>query len=489
LVAFPVVTLVIAACFGAAFPTSSSHSPIVAMLAGSVAVEDGGIVLADNGGRMVVEEGTAQLDDGTALAVAAGVLRVRAEDAVFTGFGGVFSLAIHGGDVTVAALTSPVLVEDARGIRMVVPPMRQWEYASDDIATPAERVLHLRPLPEEFVHDALARAKNFTVTTALSHTPSVAASLLASMPRLSTAQMRFDTDTLTDRLAALRVATASGDLKTASTLLDDPMLREVIRSNSDDVLIGTLARTDHPGLRILVLPLLLNDPATWMLASFHPALRDLTWFQDAPTGISGDLELLHLFLLPASDILRDSIPNVIREGWEAHLHSVIAASATPASFLDDVVAILTTTIVRAEKDGQPARAQAYDSILQRLASTFHLILSAPALPEQEPLQVAEARTPSVATPTIPADQAISQARAALDAIGILPTVQTQFSYLEPASVRVTTVVFPTPSGDQSVDFVFDASTGLAHDVRVAGQIYPYPVPLPDLRAWMAGEEE
>jgi hypothetical protein len=155
--------------------------------------------------------------------------------------------------------------------------------------------------------------------------------------------------------------------------------------------------------------------------------------------------------------------------------------------------------------GYPERAQHYRDFILSLGATYRDQL----LPETQMFldAVAHADIADVALPapmasastmampkkaeTIPpevAEKLRVSAREKMTRAGAVFSLQTAFTPISPTTVRVTDIVFATPTMDRTLTFLWDMSKDEIHDITTGGKTLPFPLTFDQFGKWARGEE-
>jgi hypothetical protein len=424
------------------------------------------------------------------------------------GWNGAFSVTVQGEKITVAALTTPVLVRDGLQ-RMVIPVGAQallpqslpaldggWQAWAAARAT--------LPLPVHYVRERLLMLDGLPVP-ALPALEEVQAALPAALDalRLPAARERAGAEREHANLDALLLALQAGDTQEVQTLLLQESVQHALAAESALPLmpdIATLALEKH--LVPLFLPFILAHDAMRSLAYQHPALRDLAWVTD--TGLKPNVEAraARLLAFPRGDLLPVAASPLAAGRWADAVTAYLQPQKENAPAVLDAVRRMAAAQL-------PERTTRYAGYLTQLAHPYRGTLSQESQEllysiEQLPFHMSKVRFDAEIQEAAPAVQesAVSDGRvlgvieyeggkdAAVQMLvdaGGMQTAHTSVTAIHGQTVKVMGMLFRAKDGDESFEFTFDAGTRTVSDLRVDGKLLPYSITLEQFVTWVKGE--
>lgn len=512
LVAVPVAVATIVATISAGLQRSATvdggdprtigpapQEQTVPLSSGAVALLAPGAVLHQSGALVALREGSVLLAGQGMIEVGAGPFRLL-------GWRGSFAASVDGDLLSIASLTTPVIVRSSSG-RTVVPLRSQWKgvpglaRSSEDIA---RAVRTLKPLPPTYVAQQVKRLTSLGAVSAPSGgVASLAVSDLLDVLRLSTARERAEEMRTVHTLSALRASLERGQRPEALALLQQGMAG-VIASLPEQQLLPLFSYAVEQGLTQWFLSGFIEDIDRWLIASLHPDLRDHAWAVSPPESLKLEDRLLRLLLLPSGDVLPESPSDLTVTRWGEEIAALLRSDEDPSKLLAAMVPPLAESIDRCSSRGYPHRAQRYAATL--LESIAPWIGALPSSLQGQVDRLRRLRRPS--PPSIPLGASVTAAPSpqsssqssehssvsseevrtrtleALRAVGAMFTLRTAVTPLDgTASARVSEVVFGTPKGDQLFTFTYDVERGTVSDIFRSGQTLPYEVSLETFVVW------
>ncbi len=417
-VALPLAVMVFGVSLHDVFFPASAH---VLQAAPTVALQSTpGTLLSASGA-------TIDFRQGTALIVSKGLVRVTAGERVLQGFSGGFEITRDASSLTVAALTTPVLLTEG-GRSIIVPAQSQSTFSDAPQA--------LQGLPESYLRDRLM----------------VVSHLMSDL-----------------------------DAASSSTRTDDLALHEDMRA----------------GKTALSLPLFVHTPDRWLLASFHPELRDYAWVLPEPVGVTEEQRMLRLHMLIPSDTLPDAVSALAVRQWQQGWSVLLASRKDPfGKYLTVLLPIFKQQMQQIDSDRSPERLERYINAVQKIAQPYQRYLAPEAAKTLQEIvalkdvlpssigrgdenNIQSSSSHSSIDPTI----LIAQAKSLLQAAGFMFTSETAWQP-EEGSVRVRDAVIGGGTGDQLVTFLFDPSTLAVRAIQKDGTVLPYALELSKYVEWM-----
>lgn len=462
-----------------------------------------------------------QLRDGSVLASSPAAIRMQAGDASLTGFHGALHVTYVNGTLSVAALTTPVLLRHG-GFAFVLPQgmQRRWTLdalprVGDPSAVAAELAAALS-VPADFYRDQLLLLgpdDDAASSGGVSSRPSDAP--LASLFQFPAAHERSLEAWAEQAADALRQSLLSGDDAIAGQTLADPTFLALLSKAADGqrrVLALLAAGFARPGVALQLLPAL-HDPDVRLLSLLHPGLRAAAWFQPLD-DLSADDRAVALLEFPSADVLPDAASPLTVRQWETAAQAAWNGPSR-SQILSIFLSALDDFRARAERSGYPDRLRRYAghvvtfsssgsnalaSAGDALAPWQHLLsvsadISTDPLPPPSavtadlvPAAASSSSVSSVASPTTEqADAARESVRQQLGEHGAAFSTQTVIQIQTATVVAVRSILFPAPDGDHSYDFTLDTATNQVRDIRKDGTALPLPLSLEAFYGWVKGE--
>jgi len=442
---------------------------------------------AGHGGRPAVASAGLPEVEGEVLVRDDGVIAFSAGNLVFSGMHGAFTVSVHAGHVSAAALTTPMLVREGDVVSLV-PIGFQWR--SDGKGA-------LLPTPSAFHYAWLQKLRE---SSSSSHGARWQASFVfPDALRLPSARRRREDAVTMKHLAALARQIARGR-PVARMTRDDGVSAALASEDGYRIVPSLLAQVqDAPLDRAALFPFLFREEEGVLLALFHPAFRDHASALLPPGALSANAAYRLSF--PRSDLLPQALAVSTFSRWEDDVaESLSEAGSQP--FFAAVLSVIEDVVRACARRGYVERAQRYTAAMQHFATLVELT---PELRERmDALRLASVTgfSSSAASSTPPPssveDPAVrgpewepvvwedlrKRATADLTAHGGMFIAQTVMEPLSPVSVRVLSLVLATANGDELFDFVYDTERQEVSDVLRGSERYPYAVPLSLFREWV-----
>jgi hypothetical protein len=461
----------------------------------------GVIAMPLDGGEAYGGGSQIQLAKGSLLVSADGIAQVSAAGHDLKAWHGAFQATVQNGSLTVAALTSPVLVKFGEH-RMIVPPGAQWKSPEawvrfDDDERTWLRDREVKPLPSHFLRERFTLLASMPAAAPAAIVDADGTPLL-DLLRLPGARERAGRD---QRRAMLQSMLA--DPTIIREAAGDPSFEQALQEASFE-LLASLSSTVPSGIgsdRILSAFMAHEDGR--LLVSAHPLSRDRAWVLDDGVD-AGEDGLVRLFLLPQNDIGDQSMLPMALDRWEVAMATFLADRDDAATILAAWMppAMARTALFAAQ--GHPLRAEEYHESIRSLAAPYvaqldrslfvsldavlnarqeNVDMPVSAFGEGELEQEPQAPSPEVAR------AAEERATTMLRDFGALMTANSSFSALDADAVRVERVVFATAAGDKEATFTLHVEEARASNVLHEGAELPYDLPLADFLDWVkAGME-
>ena len=465
-------------------------------------------------------------ENGSALVSTEGFLEFAVAGKKVSTVAGAFYLSYFGGDLTIAALTSPVLFRDNARL-MVVPVGMQWK-------VPAEEKLPLlqagyplwlearqvQAFPERFFVRQLQNLAFLpSEEDALPPAGSEPLPLWTKFPalRIGATQETVEQEWREEVFGALRKHVESGDRDALDAFLHKEEYIGVLQSDEVwKVMVRLYVRAQEDSVRSLLLSQLLSDEDFWLLASLHPDFRAEVWSSFAEQK-NPEAVTLRLFLLPTSNMVQQAVPADAMRRWTYELSQLAQGEKAAAlvgmmveqhlplvSVFDQMgypersrVLVLslkklvenTGVTLRQELTSELSALTSFDRMsLEELSPVEEQVLIEEEVKEEEkevPAPVVEVKQEeAVEVPSYSPDVVERRAYTVLRDIGALFTVETTIDAVAPNTAQVRSIIFSGKSGDRTVDFHFDVAKGEIKQVILGSREYPYSLTVEAFRDWI-----
>ncbi|MDA1208651.1 MAG: hypothetical protein O2904_01310 [bacterium] len=464
--------------------------------------------------------------NGTALVSSDGVSHFTVGNMHIVALAGAFHVSYHSGDISIAALTTPVLVRDALH-RVLVPSGLQWKGRDGNISRlsaglvqwKADRKLDI--LPQRFIVRQLQNLSYMPSVDSADLLPAsrnaLPASRWSTLPalRMQGAQDRTQHEWQTQLLGTLRSRIESKDIHAVQSLLSVSDYGEAFQSEATTNMIIHLMHTLDldSAMTMVLLTHLIVDEDIWLLSSLDPRWREVTWTLFGPDSMKESI-MTRLFALPASDNAAQAASAFLIERWVQEILGIAGRMDSDHSleFLEEVIATGIPLVADAQRLGYPERARRLAEALLTLGSSVHdkipeeMLNTLQTYHEFEKINVAAMlvtlRQPQDDAPeevVLPQAQDdieevaqyspdIVEARtyAILRDMGAVFAVNTEIRAMEPNTARVRRVIFSTAAGDLTFDFHFNIAKGEISQIIQDGKEFPYSLPLETFSGWIKG---
>lgn len=484
-VAFPLLALVFLGS------VTAWRSPIEAELVSlgaeeqqMFAIADGvlGLLSKKSGGK--IEEGSFALHEGDILVHSIGRAIVTFRDARMVGWNGGYHVTAQGEVLTVAAITTPVVLKKGTAVALV-PLHMQLRFTLDEDFTS----IAPSPLPTHYLRDQLKRLQHMDVQESqVSVLPgtSLFSTNTFSFLRLPAAKDRAEEAQEQNLLQELMTALVSGDELKARSLLARADLQEILlHEKSADTTARLLAQRKGKD-EVLIAAFLANDEQL-LLASAHPALWDVAWLFPLPLSISSSTAALRLLLPPKVDRQEVAISPLALDRWQKDLEEFLATKGASQEFRAAALSALKEYIVWCEEERLPDRASRYSRVLAAIGGNAEI-----SIPAGTPIPAAEVPVETSPSSPVPAVSAIPSvlvseltvmAQETLLRVGAMLSKATVFAHAAGDYVAVEGVIIASNRGDLRFDFELNPITGDVRAVRFDHRAYPLALPIDAFMAW------
>lgn len=413
-----------------------------------------------------------------------GMITIHRGDLSFSGMHGAFTLSEQAGHISVASLTTPVLVRGEDTL-VLVPLGLQWRSGGD---------LVLLQIPPAFQY---AKFQELERVSSSSRSPQWNPSaVLPAALRLPIAAERHEDAVRIQQLAALSRAVARGN--PLDRMIQSDVVVEALSSEAGYHLLPKFLAelADDPHDRMLLFPFLLREEEGALLALFHPAFRDHAALL-AREEMSPRARVLYQRLLPRSDLLPRALSPLVFSRWEEDVAQEFLAYRDPLPLFVALLATIEDVVRESVHHGYVERAQRYIAAAEHFSSLLDLTPELRArvdtlphlfdVPEVAPVLASSASSATSSIATILAEDLTKRAVADLTARGGMFIPKTTIEPLSPTAVQVSSLVLATAKGDALFDFIYDVEKQEISDVMRGSTQYPYAVHLPQFVEWVRGE--
>jgi hypothetical protein len=446
-----------------------------------------------------------QVDVGSVLVGSDGRIVLQAGPATITAFHAAAYVSASPDNVTVAALSGPVVVRVGES-RIVVPTGLQTDIPAD--RTPDMEEQAYQPLPDGF---ALAQVKRLgSLGDPRADRTSYTRPFLASVPFLQLPQARARAQRAYQQglIHDIAVAAAAGDGSRVHAFL--LQVDQTVYTSVADWSDALAAAVGHPSIIAEILPQVPSADLQ-LLAFFHPDLRLAAWAQDL-TARRETLVRPALLLLPLDDQGGTALPPFVVERWTLDVEQYLQDKTDPGVFLSPMLWRMEPVRKAAVSRGFPERLQRYADAVERIAKPYADLLSPHAAGLVEAWRTAKAAAtsvgdqpvaveperpadaPAVASSSAPAlsdaeiQHLVQDARGSLLSAGALLTMDATIHAVSAGRVEISGVVVASPTGDHDYAFAYDPQTKNVSAIVRDGSGFPYELPFEAFMAWAKSGE-
>ncbi|OGJ57909.1 hypothetical protein A3H22_01740 [Candidatus Peribacteria bacterium RIFCSPLOWO2_12_FULL_55_15] len=413
-----------------------------------------------------------------------GMIAWPAGNLVFFGMHGAFTVSEQAGHMSVAALTTPVLV---RGMDAwsIVPIGFQWR---------SEKVEQLLPLPLAFQYAKLQELRDDPSSPPLARLSS--SLILPGALRFPAAKQRREDMVRKQHLSTVVRHVARG--YSIASLVQDGAMRDALSSDEGyrvlPILLAQLP--DVPLDRAALFPLLAEKEEGALLTLFHPSFRDQAALF-ALDSLSLEARAAYHRTLPLADLLPDALSRLVFSQWEEDITRELPEFRDPLPFFATLLDTVENVVRECARRGYVERAQRYIAAMQHLSTLVRLT---PELHERldalpDFLDVLEQLSPVAVNTSSPVPSATLfsleelRERVTLDLTeqGGMFIPRTSIEPLSATTVRIVSLVLATSRGDELLDFTYDIDRKEVSDIIRGSTRYPYAVPLQQFVEWVRRE--
>ncbi len=478
--------------------------------AGAEEAIGGGVSVAggEEGASLETSGEEAKLLRGSILLKAEGFARLTVDPWTLTVLdGAAFVERAPSGALSVAAITSNVLVEDGNGRGVVIPVSKQWKGTDGklpsldgDPLTWGEAAA-LRDIPQTFFREQRRAAQGMT-STALPAAVSVIPDLSGSPWMLPSAQSRSLERNGESVFGYIRSLLGEGEWPTLQAYLSRHDVRAFLQASPLTRQIFpplALQSPDAQRASLLLLPFLAEDPDAFLLLSLHPVFHVTAWILPRPV-LDGEKQALLLLSTPRADTLAEAFSEGIHARWLQAARDAVASAPLPhvlvQLFMEDGANVLQGLqergylhrLVRyAEElgdlaelyaEGSPETGTALGRIraLQAQAASAVTATRAGGGESGQPEQPAP---PPPAAASLAPEEIRSLTYAALRDAGALFTVRTEIRPLTTGKAAVEGIIF----GGTAYSFEFDPVRRTVGRIVQGTSALPFSLPFGKFVEW------
>ena len=427
-----------------------------------------------------------------------GMVTTHRNDFSLYGMHGAFTVTEQAGHMSIAALTTPVLV---RGIDdwSIVPIGFQWRSDERNV---------LLPLPPAFQY-----AKLQELSEAPPSPPPPArwdpSLILPRMLRLPAARQRHEDMVRAQHLSAIARRVARG--QSIAHMVQDSDMSAALSSEEGHYMLPSLLAEiqDAPLDRAALFPFLFREEEGALLTIFHPAFRDHAALFGLDS-LSPEARALYHRTFPYADLLPDALSPLVVSRWEDDVARSLADLSDPLPLFAELLDTIEYVVKAQSRYGYVERLRRHITAMQHLSSSLELTPELKArLDDLLNLSIEDPAMGPVSTPTLrpraqgrvgarhrgelaerePAEWEDLKKRAVADltAQGGMFTSRTTIEPLSPTAVRVASLVLATSQGDEFIDFTYDIEPQEVSDIVRGSTRYPYAVSLSQFVEWVRSE--
>lgn len=479
---------------------------------GSLTMVDGDRMMFD-GGSITMSGETVQAE-GVSLVASKGHIFLDAGAFQLEGWNGAFEISAFPSKLTVAALTTPVLISEHHA-SWLVPIGMQITIQQRTHTSPVEFVDWLKEripivLPAHYLREQLPKAEYLYSLTAI-HVPIATRSfippLAGSALMLEQSREKAEKQDRAQRFEELWSILLRHDLTAFDEKMNAPDLRSILDTANQSSLFSLLSLALDAKRDAQILPSLLQDSHSAGLLRLHPFTRDRVW-QPSNASYEDDILLLTQILQPLSDRRAEPSTAMSIQAWHDSWHVLADHHALTPDILHALLPLLIKDIAALDTEGYPARARGYavalvtriqpfadsSETIRRSIEELRSLYDIPLIVIEEPedvvvMQPAVETIQPLATPITPATSLFpeSTVRAMLSDAGFMITSQSAFHRRDDGIYEISQVVLGTPSGDRIIDFTLNPVARVVMDIEKNGQVLPYTLSFEKYVEWVRGQ--
>ncbi len=448
------------------------------LLPASVLTQPPSVILE---GSVVQSGSVVTMQKGTASITARDLVTIHAEDVTISAWHGAFDISADAQKLTIAALTTPVLL--TKGTRQwIIPASMQGIFHIDQEITDEPYTwiddVQLYPMPAHYMEERLPVARR----------------IMSAFKGVSLSE--------TSPLFELHKALVDGHLEQARTLLMQPGMEMNLRTADESLRSDMYVNARALGLENVFLAFLAGDSKDLqMLTLAHPLTRADAWV------LPHENNLTEVLMLIPSDRLEDAVPQLVIDQWAAELAQAmdnaedmnVFASATFPAFHEMIAALrdagyphrskqYAQAIVNAlHKDIRSLNddARASFASIETLAHGDVPVAEEVVLPVTETGSVSASETVDVVSINI--NEAVATLRANLAGYGAMFTSKTLIAPNTSGRIQVDGLVIATAHGDTLLRFTYNPASDEVENIEHDGKILPYSLSLEKYVEWVKGK--
>jgi hypothetical protein len=449
--------------------------------------------------------GVVQLNEEPTLVAGIGIARAEAGEYHLVTWHGAFDGSYQGDQLSVAALTAPVVITKGTYAWLVPAGMQlslqgEGVSISDDLSGWMARRMPL-PLPDHYLEERLPDALHALDEQPVHKNMLDSASLLfgAQILQLPQARERAQKQQDAQLMDELKTALKDGENALAQGLLQDPQVQERIIANSANNPL-LLAYAIGTGSESAFLPSFMKQSDQRLLALYHPAIRNNAWLLASEAEPSMDIRLIQTLLTPIADHQDEALLALSVERWADAWGTMLKKSKDPTALLSAAMPHVLLSIEALQQNGYPERAQRYAKALDQTANSYgdvvpeevtalfaritDIAAGAVQMPSTPVIEQASAEI-IVQEPAkiLSEDQLIAEATSILTAKNCMFTAQTKITAIGDNRVRIEGIAIGSPNGDKLASFTYDPVEDIVDEIQKEGSVLPYSVTLEKYLAW------
>ncbi len=466
--------------------------------AAEAATQYGSVQILPEGKLAIAPGDVPTLEQGNVLVYGPLAVRLRTAQAELTAFHGGYFVSAQGTATTIAAISTPVLVQ-VSGQSLLVPANMQIRLPSDvSDLTIASFVSSLQPVPRDF-----SQRRAIVIAQAID-APEAKFDLPAESTHgwLHTGLQWMQLPAARDRAVAEANAQKRAVLVQRAENITPAELSDLITTiqaesdnSTEERLLELLLRTaSRPTLGSQVLRALPHEDIR-QLSYVHPLLRPSAWVVDASQTVP--LAILMQFAL--QDLGQESAGEIVIEAFGAN---VVQLDPEDQS---EVLTAMQPFVHTAREQGLSERLRWYaealksidrgvltpqaQTILESLRNWEQQIVPAAASSSSAAKSVVSSKSSATSQAITPFDSvaAEEQLKDQLQEAGALFTTKTSIVARDAQHVQVQGLLFAQGSGHHTYTFTYDSVSKEVKDITQDSTLMPYPMPLNDFTRWARGE--
>ncbi len=477
-----------------------------------IALPSGGSAEVSLGGRFEADDAGGELIAGTVLLQSLAPVVVRAGDLHMTFLGGAAFLSRDDDSVTVAAVSTPVLVQDGETF-LAVPAGMQWKTGAKRLSVISEgiatwiTVRNLSSLPQRFLNEQRRRAAEMPSDILLPEPVAgplpVRSATALDAARLPQAIARSEEDWREMVLGMLRYHIEQEDTESVQQLLLHADLADVWKTRRAHTVIAILLLgTPQPvSLQQLLLPVLSTNPGVLLLCSLHAHVSSVCWTLP-PDSLGTERSAARAFAFPFTDTGTDAHRGLMWQRWGEGLSTLLQSEKYAPEALRSVIGLLGPLALAREEQGYPERSRLLAQVLLENAKRMQGEFDPETLRILDQLRrfdsvdirvqagVVSLSRPQTGSPSPKNSEEFDQAgvrqkaQDLLHRAGAIISLETRIIPQSAEEVRMEDIVFGGTDRDRTVSFVLRLDRSEVRQIVEGTEEYPYAMPWEDFVRWM-----